>query len=376
MHAASEDDIRKELVKACKVLFRTGIVDLAGHISYRLDANRILIKPRAVNWLTLGIRDLVVIDQNGKQEGAPAGANPPEIEWPIHVAVYEARQDVQCVLHAHPEDSTLAAGLNIDLEPLTRDLFFYSRSVPVYQSDENLRYENAQIKTIQRAQEVAHTLGKDPALVLLYHGTVIAAATIGGVVVASYLLERASASMLKAASIAPLPAIDERFHRALAIDDNASPVARPDLVEERWEMLQAYYLENTTMATTPSEPIVGSWYLTVITLGQPQTTFRLTTFTSDQVFITTGYILGGAPRTAHGTWTKIGDSEYSATWRGLRHDGTNFRGFVKSRATIQVYDPGDKLSLEYVTEGFDPDGNLVNTLRGTAEGVRIDVEPL
>jgi L-fuculose-phosphate aldolase len=242
----TEHDLRAELIQACKVLYRAGVTDLAGHITVNLErfgygANRFLIKPRGVSWYKLSAKDLKIMNEKGVEEGKP-GSPPIVTEWPLHTEVYKARSDVVCVLHAHPEDSTLVASLDLDWEPLTRNLFFYARGLPVFDNEVNLREEDALIQTEDRARQVARHLGRDPALILKYHGTVVAANTIGGVVVASYLLEQASRSLLKAAATNKLPKMDPSLQNAMMYDRNATPFGTPDLVKERWEMLKGYYL--------------------------------------------------------------------------------------------------------------------------------------
>jgi ribulose-5-phosphate 4-epimerase/fuculose-1-phosphate aldolase len=63
----SEFALREELVKGCQVLFATGAGGggLAGHLSARLDDERILIKPRPASWRSLTAADLIVIDFQG-----------------------------------------------------------------------------------------------------------------------------------------------------------------------------------------------------------------------------------------------------------------------------------------------------------------------
>src|SRR5260370_37670565 len=94
----TESALREDLVKACKVLYaaRAAGDGLAGHLSARLDEQRILIKPRPVSWWKLEPRDLIVIDFNGARvdrPGEPSGV----LEWPIHARIYSARSEVQCV---------------------------------------------------------------------------------------------------------------------------------------------------------------------------------------------------------------------------------------------------------------------------------------
>ena len=64
-------DLRAELTKACRILYATGAVGdgLSGHLSARLDEERILIKPRPISWRGLQPDDLIVIGLDGVRVG-------------------------------------------------------------------------------------------------------------------------------------------------------------------------------------------------------------------------------------------------------------------------------------------------------------------
>ena len=113
-----ESGVREELVQACKVLYAVKAAGdgLGGHLSFRLDEKRILIKPRPVSWRRLDPEELIVIDFNGKRVDAAASERSAVREWPIHAQIYAARPDVQCVLHAHPNASTIMAALGIAVQ--------------------------------------------------------------------------------------------------------------------------------------------------------------------------------------------------------------------------------------------------------------------
>src|SRR5215510_15127323 len=116
-------DIHRDLVQACRILYAAGAAGdgLGGHLSSKLDGERILIKPRAASWSRVAQADLIIIGFNGKRLDSPPDARMAVREWPIHAQIYRARPDVGCVLHAHPAASTLMAALGIDVEPLDQD---------------------------------------------------------------------------------------------------------------------------------------------------------------------------------------------------------------------------------------------------------------
>lgn len=238
---ADEQRLREELVNACKVLYRAGIVDLAGHLSAKLDDERILIKPRGVSWMKVTPDDLVVINFQGQHIGGTPGEKPPLQEWPIHTEVYKARPDVGSVLHAHPPDSTLMASLGIQMEPLTRDLATFGAGVAMMDLPTD---PDALINTPQNGAAVATALRRKSVVLLKYHGTVVGAETIGGVCLTAYTLERAAQTMLKVASVQPLPVLSHGARaRMIAQFDTRPPAVIAMLIAERWKLLQSYFLD-------------------------------------------------------------------------------------------------------------------------------------
>jgi ribulose-5-phosphate 4-epimerase/fuculose-1-phosphate aldolase len=224
-------------VTACKVLYAAKTVGdgLGGHLSARLDEQRILIKPRPVSWWNLEPQDLIVIDFNGARvdnPGEPSGVQ----EWPIHAQIYTARPDVQCVLHAHPSASTLMAALGIQIEPLDQDCASFTDQVPVLDNGA------VSISTPALGKEVARALGQMRVVLLRNHGSVTAGAGIAEVCVAAHKLERVAETMLRAASLTKLPVISAE--KKAAILAARKGVETGSMNQERWSMLQDYYLRR------------------------------------------------------------------------------------------------------------------------------------
>lgn len=69
-----------------------------GNISVLDEAGDVWITPAGVDKGALTPRDVVRVRADGTAEGRHA----PSSEYPLHRAVYDARPDVCCVLHAHP----------------------------------------------------------------------------------------------------------------------------------------------------------------------------------------------------------------------------------------------------------------------------------
>jgi L-fuculose-phosphate aldolase len=234
----SESTLREELVRGCQVLFasRAAGDGLAGHLSARLDEERILIKPRPASWKSLTPADLIVIDYQGQRVDGPASERTEVREWPIHARIYRARPDVGCVMHAHPVASTLMAALEIAVEPLDQDCANFTDQLPVLDNC------GVSIAAPALGDDVARALGNARALLLKNHGSIVAGRNVAEVCVTAYRLEKVAETMLRAAAIAPLPLLSPERKAALLAARKAAQPARPESSnEERWQMLQDYY---------------------------------------------------------------------------------------------------------------------------------------
>lgn len=233
----AESALREELVQACQVLYAVKAAGdgFGGHLSARLDEQRMLIKPRPVSWRKLKPEDLVVMDFHGRCVDGPADGRSAVREWPIHAQIYAARRDVRCVLHAHPRASTLMAALGIAVEPLDQDCASFAGRLPV------LDNSAASISTPALGDDVARTLGKMGTLLLKNHGCVVAGPEIAYVCVTAQRLERVAETMLSAASITSLPVMPPQAQAAvLQAREAAEPAG--GLYRERWQMMREYFL--------------------------------------------------------------------------------------------------------------------------------------
>ena len=103
-HAQSEDELRRELVRFGKWLYRLGYMPAtSGNLSVRLDQNRLLVTPSGASKYLLRSGDMVVVDLDGRRmEGAGRATS----ELGMHLAFYREREDVGAVIHAHPPVAT------------------------------------------------------------------------------------------------------------------------------------------------------------------------------------------------------------------------------------------------------------------------------
>lgn len=86
-----------------------------GNIGVRLSASRLLVTPRGRAKGDLAPDDLIEVDLEGRKL---RGNGEPSTELLMHLAVFQARPDVQAVVHAHPPTATgfATAGLSVNCD--------------------------------------------------------------------------------------------------------------------------------------------------------------------------------------------------------------------------------------------------------------------
>src|SRR4029453_2180301 len=124
------ENARREVVIATRILANERVVDAYGHVSVRhpLDPTRYLLsRSRAPELVERG--DGIEFDLEG---GAGGGARPPYLERFIHGAIYEARPDVQAVVHAHAEAVLPFTISTTPLRPVVHMASFVGPQLPVW----------------------------------------------------------------------------------------------------------------------------------------------------------------------------------------------------------------------------------------------------
>lgn len=100
------DKLKKEVIQANKDLVRYGLVTLTwGNVS-GIDRTKglIVIKPSGVDYNKLTIKNLVVVDLNGK---IVEGKKRPSSDTPTHIELYQAFPEIGGITHTHSKYATV-----------------------------------------------------------------------------------------------------------------------------------------------------------------------------------------------------------------------------------------------------------------------------
>jgi 3,4-dihydroxyphthalate decarboxylase len=117
----SVDQLREKVAIACRILAREGLVEgILGHVSARVDADRLLIRCRGPHERGLAFTtaaDVRLVDLDGEGAELAGGYSAPK-ELPIHAETYRARPEVGSVVHAHPRSALIWGLAGLEARPV------------------------------------------------------------------------------------------------------------------------------------------------------------------------------------------------------------------------------------------------------------------
>ena len=101
MQRRVESTIKQQVLAAAKDMLRKGLTEgTAGNISARLPDGNVVITPSSVDYEAMTLDDLCVIDLDAN---VLEGTRGPSSEKLLHLACYKGFDDIQSVIHAHPD---------------------------------------------------------------------------------------------------------------------------------------------------------------------------------------------------------------------------------------------------------------------------------
>jgi L-fuculose-phosphate aldolase len=194
-------DARQIIVQAGKDMFGRGLtVETWGNISVRDPGTGLIyLTPSGMPYNTLTPEDVVVLNPDGS---ILQGSRKPSVERMMHVRIYQARPDVNAVLHTHPVASTVFAALRRPI-PVIID----EQAAVILGTCEVSAY--ALPGTEELADNVVAALGKHNACLIANHGTVCVGADMSACFKVSTVLETAAKIYQKALAVGRPVVLDE-----------------------------------------------------------------------------------------------------------------------------------------------------------------------
>jgi ribulose-5-phosphate 4-epimerase/fuculose-1-phosphate aldolase len=180
----SEDNARSDLAQLSHIIYERGYnCSVDGNVSCRIGVNRFLITPAAKHKGFISSEDFVVIDDKGK---ILQGKGEPSSEYRLHLAVYEARQDINVVLHVHAPYSTALSLAGIDL----LDGYITIKPVPTVPF--------AMPSSAEGAAKIREFIGEHKVMILERHGVLSSGKNIWDALARLEAVENASKIVLSA----------------------------------------------------------------------------------------------------------------------------------------------------------------------------------
>ena len=163
-----------DLVAANRILANENVVDAFGHVSVRnpVDAGRYLDVSGEIPRICRVRCDIMEFTLDGE----PINLNGPKpyLERFIHGALYEARPDIQAVIHTHSR-SVIPFGITGEkLRPVMHSCATIGHEVPVWDAQDTFGDTNLLVTDMPMGRDLARVIGGGTCALMRGHGCTVA----------------------------------------------------------------------------------------------------------------------------------------------------------------------------------------------------------
>ncbi len=222
------DDLKRDLVRANRILANEGIVDAWGHISVRNSDNPetyFLSRSRSPALVTLD--DLVEFNLDNSL--VTPSETPLYIERPIHGATFQARPDVQSVIHHHCQEVLPFAVTGSEMRPAIHNARALGGPIPVWDITDKFGDTDFLVTTNDHGHDLGAALGNSRAVIMRAHGATVAGNSIANAVNITLAMKRNAIAILDGLKLGPIKYltqaqidfVNESGNRTLAGHDRA-----------------------------------------------------------------------------------------------------------------------------------------------------------
>jgi ribulose-5-phosphate 4-epimerase/fuculose-1-phosphate aldolase len=197
----SIETVIQDLVIANRILAKEDVVDAYGHVSMRHPDNpRHFFIARSLAPDLVEKQDIVELGLDGQPVRDETRAL--YLERFIHAAIYEARPDVQAVVHAHAED-ILPFGIAAatPLRPVIHSGSFIGAHVPVWDIADRFGDTDLLVRNMDHGRDLARALGHNNVALMRGHGFASAGRSLIEVVRMSVYLPRNARAQMRAVQL-------------------------------------------------------------------------------------------------------------------------------------------------------------------------------
>jgi L-ribulose-5-phosphate 4-epimerase len=201
------EELKKKVALGNRIMFHQGLADYHGHVSARIPGTRqFFIKPVLAPLGSIAAKDIIKVDideykQVCEANWAKAGnkrevtrVKAPPRETMIHAAIYEARPEVNSVVHTHQPLATAFSVAGTPILPIYNQAAVFAPETPIFPSPRL-------IYTVQDGKEICQTLGNRMAMLLKGHGVIVCGDSLEYATVHAIYLERTAYMQWVASSV-------------------------------------------------------------------------------------------------------------------------------------------------------------------------------
>lgn len=231
--------IEEKLSATCRMLYSLGHdSSLSGQVSVRLADDKILTQRLGLGLEEIEDDNLLVINRNMDVLSGTGMANPANR---FHFSLYDARNDINCVIHTHPFYSSALSMLGVPL------MISHTDSCVLFERVGFLPHWPGVPVSHSEGELFAREIGDNKALLLAHHGLLVAASSIEEAFVLSVQFEKTAKLQLAAMAAGNVVEIDAELAR-----EARGWLTRPNRINATF----AYYLRRFSGLT--SKPFCNS----------------------------------------------------------------------------------------------------------------------
>ena len=158
---AATDPVHQEVADAAQEMERAGlVVGTAGNVSGRKADGTVCLTPSSTPYRDVTADNLAVLSLDGEHLG---GSGKPSTEKAMHLACYQAFDEVGGVVHCHPPHASMFA---VAHRPIPASI----EEVLIYVGGDVAVADYATTGTVELADEVVRHLGDRGAVLMANHG--------------------------------------------------------------------------------------------------------------------------------------------------------------------------------------------------------------
>jgi ribulose-5-phosphate 4-epimerase/fuculose-1-phosphate aldolase len=197
---AKHEDLLDELVVANHILANENVVDSFGHISVRNPDNPDHFYISCSRSPEIVKRsDIMEFDLEGKS--VDGSTLRPYGERFIHGAIFEARPDIQSVVHNHSLSVIPFGVTGTQLQPIIHTGAVIGRDIPTWDIFDNFGDTDLLVRNMEQGRDLAKSLGDATVILMRGHGCSVVGPHIKGATLAAVYLQISASVQLQSMAL-------------------------------------------------------------------------------------------------------------------------------------------------------------------------------